>query len=147
MSTQDDIIQLFEDTINVTNMAFEGTPFRFEYDSTLSVVVNNTWLVFGGTYLYDMFDAISSYDSKILDVILVYNLVNQASGDQLSGLATFPEEFLESGGGSIMTYNSLRGGGGDGIENAGFVLTHEIGHWLSLAHTVSSVTISFHFCH
>ncbi len=124
-----------EQQLEVLNEAFAGstssdssaTRFSFE-TAEITTTANSKW------YTWDSEvddgpakEALRQGDASDLNVYL------PALGDGLLGYATYPGGDLTSDG--VVSLNaSLPGGSSEGA-NLGDTTTHEVGHWLGLAHT------------
>ena len=130
-STQQDIFELVEATINVANESFQRTPFRFRWvPENTKTATNVEWNNYAYDYLLEITNTLGSDDRRIMDVYLVWKL-RSAETDDLGalGLAILPslenERFPYAG--VWMRYDVLKGGGLPRYET-GHTLTHEAGH-------------------
>ena len=130
-STQEDILELVEATMNVTNRSFRGTPFRFRWrPENTQTRINVGWNNYAFDYFFDISNALGSNDRRIMDVYLTWQVRSSDTEDSIDSLGAALPANLENEGlpyGIWMRYDVLAGGGlpraGDG-----YTLTHEAGH-------------------
>lgn len=117
--------------IEVLNVAYINTPFRFNLVST-NYTANNSWYTagYGSAAENDMKAALRQGDASDL------NIYAANIGDNLLGWATFPSSYasdpLNDG---VVVLTSSFPGGSAAPYNEGDTGTHEVGHWLGLYHT------------
>lgn len=131
--------------IRVLNDGFKGTGFQFRLAETTRTVSPRWFKLFyaqgGEPRLYrgshkeiQVKKALHSGDSETL------NIYTAALGKRLLGWAYYPSSFTGADrlprfyDGVVVDYRSLPGGAFN-IYNEGDTVTHEVGHWLELAHT------------
>jgi hypothetical protein len=128
-----DILNLFQDQVEILNRAFLQTPFYFTFDANATRTIAHTnWTCYGSEFRTPLQEELSSGDSTILDVFLVYQLADRRISGETStstmAMATFAGEQVERGDGVLMRYDVLAGGGHP-THDFGYILVHEVGHW------------------
>lgn len=143
-SSMQDIWTMFQNNVHVLNQAFRETPFRFRFNATASrTVVHNEWTRYASEFRTDIYQALASGDAQILDVILVYQMLDRTTNASSTAMSSLAGEMLRHEG-VVMRYDAVTGGG-HATHDTGHILTHEVGHFLGLFHTFQNYMISA--CH
>lgn len=135
LSTQQDIVAMFEENIAVVNRAFRGTPFRFRFNDpdATTATVNNDWSNDAVEFQREMSQALGSRDLRTLDVFVAWNLRTTGTGGRVLGIATLPAAQLAGQGDGVIVRYDVLTGGGLGDNDVGHTLTHEIGEYAAAA--------------
>lgn len=134
-STEDDIVAMFEENIEVMNKAFASTPFRFTFIKEATTRTNNhKWSRASVDHKEAIGRALGSRDLRKLDCFVSATLKSAQNGEIL-GTATLPgSQSVGKGDGVYLRYDTLSGGGRK-KNDMGYTLVHEAAHWLGLLHT------------
>ena len=117
--------------IDVLNAAFAGTGFSF-YLSSLDYTKNNKWF----TGCYSAGQERRMKQALMIDPSHNLNIYTCKPNGGILGYAYYPSSYPEDNyrHGAVLLYSSLPGGSAAPY-NLGDTGTHEVGHYLGLAHT------------
>ena len=120
-----------EDQIDVLNAAFAGTGFSF-YLASLDYTKNNKWF----TGCYSTGQERRMKQNLAIDPAHHLNIYTCEPSGNILGWAYYPSSFPEDHylHGTVLLHSSLPGGSAAPY-NLGDTGTHEVGHYLGLAHT------------
>lgn len=120
-----------EDQIQVLNDSYAGRGFSF-YLASVDRTQNNQWF----TGCYNTSTETEFKQALAVDPPTTLNLYSCALAQNILGYAYYPDTFPEDSPmhGAVLHHESLPGGGW-GDYSLGDTATHEVGHYLGLAHT------------
>lgn len=120
-----------EDQIDVLNAAYAGKGFSFQLES-VDRTQDNKW--FTGCYSLATESAIKQ--ALAVDPATTLNIYTCQPAQSILGYAYYPSSYPEDSywHGAVLHFETLPGGG-FGVYSEGDTATHEVGHYLGLAHT------------